>query len=82
MIAPTKYMDLNSCVLRLAAVLLDALRQSSVVRLDEAEQILVAAAGERGRRNLSPTLSFLFLIKKIAFMPDADAIVLSSEPNP
>ena len=55
MITPTKHQNLNASVLRLAAEVLNALREAKAVRIAEAEGICEAAAGMDGKRQTGYT---------------------------
>jgi hypothetical protein len=79
MIRPTKYLDLNTCVLRVAAIVLSELRLSRAMPLDELDAIVRSRAGESARFNFLPALSFLFLTGKLDYDDDADAVLLSKE---
>jgi len=74
MIRPTKYLDLNTCVLRTAAVMLSELQQSQAILLNELDMIVRSRIGETARFNFLPALSFLFLVGKLDYDDNADAL--------
>jgi hypothetical protein len=81
MIAPAKYMDLDVCPLRVAALLLRALQQSGHLRVDECEARAVASAGEDARFTLLPALSLLFVLGLIDYSLESDVIGLRARPE-
>lgn len=79
MIRPTKYLDLNTCVLRVAAIMLSELRLSRAMPLNELDAIIRSRVGDSARFNFLPALSFLFLVGKLDYDDDADAVLLGKE---
>lgn len=75
MIRPTKYLDLNTCVLRLAEVILSELREAQVVPLNELDMIVRTRVGDSARFNFLSTLNLLYLVGKIDYRDDSDEIV-------
>ena len=75
MIRPTKYLDLDTCVLRVAAIVLSELQLSRVVPLDELDIIVRSRAGEAARFNFLPALSFLFLVGRLDYDDNSDTIL-------
>lgn len=75
MIRPVKYFDLNSCVLNVAAFVLKELRQSGAMPLGELNEIVTTRLGEGVRFSFIPALSFLFLLGKLNYDQDVDAVI-------
>ena len=79
MIRPTKYLDLNTCVLHIAAIVLSELQLSRAIPLDELDAIVRSRAGDAARFNFLPALSFLFLVGKLDYDDNADAVLFFDE---
>lgn len=75
MILPTKYLDLDSSVLRVSAVVLRAMADGRATPFDEVDAAVRERAGSEARLNLVPALNFLFLAGKVDYDEDADAFV-------
>jgi hypothetical protein len=75
MIQPAKYLDLNTCVLRVAAEILLELQDSKVIPLDELNAVICSQVGDAARFNFIPSLSFLFLLGKLDYDSEADVIL-------
>ena len=74
MIYPTKYIDLDTCVLRIAALILHELRQSSAIPVDELDHLVRSNIGDSARFNFLSTLNFLFLLGQIDYDEKSDTI--------
>lgn len=79
MLRPTKYLDLKTCVLRLAALMLMELSASRALALPDLEARVLSEAGDAARLNLVSALNLLFLLGRIDYDDGADAIVLLTE---
>ncbi len=75
MIRPTKYMDLDSSVIRISSVVLNEVSKSRLLTLNELESTIIEVIGETSRLNLLPSLNFLFLAGKLDYDLDTDAII-------
>ena len=75
MIRPTKYMKLDTCVLRVSAVLLAGIREFLAIPITEIEASVEAQLGEDGLANVHQALSLLFLLGLIEYDEGSDAIV-------
>lgn len=75
-------MDLDSCVLRLSAELMSRLAQTGQMTIPEVESVLEELAGDSGRVNLLPTLSFLYLIGRIEYRKGLDSVSLLGTEEP
>lgn len=72
MIRPAKHLNLNSCVLRAAAVLLLRLKEERVCGFSELRQSL-DIFGEDAEPIFMPTIHFLFLLGRIDYLPQTDS---------
>lgn len=83
MIRPTKYMQVQTCSLRVAAVILAKTRRLSAIPLAEIEDSVAHALGEPARVNVHPAINLLYLLGAIKYDSDADALVyLSADERP
>lgn len=73
MLIPTKYMNLDYCVLNVSALILKAFSKQSVIAYDELLQIITAKIGKYAKEMMPYALNFLFLLGKIEYHPDIDA---------
>jgi hypothetical protein len=80
MIRPTKYLNLNTCVLRIAAQILLELRDARIIPLDELDATIRSQIGDTARFNFIPALSFLFLLGKLDYDDKADVVVSQHYP--
>lgn len=78
MIRPTRYLDISTCVLRVSSIILTQLIQYQVIQLDELKQIVISKLGSDSRFNFTNALGLLYLIGKIDYDLDSDAIHLLS----
>lgn len=74
MIRPTKYLDLRTAVVRLAAIVLEALREEPVLPLGALDARVQQEAGADARFNFYPALSLLFLLGAVEYDADEDAV--------
>lgn len=72
MIRPAKHLNLNTCVLRAAAVLLSRLRDERLCRFSDLRASL-ETFGEDAEPIFMPTLHFLFLLGRIDYHPQTDS---------
>jgi hypothetical protein len=78
MILPTKYLDLQVSVLRLAAFILEELAREPIVKLPDLAARVEEFAGERARFNFFPTLNLMFLAGQLDYDISGDLIVAPS----
>jgi hypothetical protein len=81
MIRPVKYFDLNSCVLNVSAFVLSELKQSGAMPLRELNEIVTMRLGETARFSFFPALGFLFLLGKLNYNEDVDAVIPTFTPE-
>jgi hypothetical protein len=72
MIRPAKHLDLNTCVLRAASLLLARLQRERLCRFDDLRQTL-AALGQDGDYVFLPTVHFLYLLGRIQYHAQTDS---------
>jgi hypothetical protein len=72
MIRPAKHLNLDTCVLRAAAVLLSRLRQERLCAFADLRSAL-GTFGEDADPIFMPTLHFLFLLGRIDYHPQTDS---------
>lgn len=75
MILPTKHLDLETSVVRVAAAVLQAVAQDLVVPYSELDQFVRSTVGESARLNLAPALGLLYLVGRLDYDADADAVI-------
>ncbi len=72
MIRPAKHLNLDTCVLRAAAVMLSRLRDERLCRFSDLRASL-ESFGEDAEPIFMPTLHFLFLLGRIDYHPQTDS---------
>lgn len=81
MIRPAKYMRLEQCVLRVAALLLEHLRELLVLPMAELEGLVSTRLGDAALVNLLDALNALFLLGLLEYNMTTDTLVYN-EPVP
>lgn len=74
MLTPKKHLDLDSSVIRVAAFVLLELKRRRVVELEKLRAYSVRRAGENADVSFIPSLSFLFLLGRLAYHPQNDTV--------
>jgi hypothetical protein len=75
MIKPAKHMDVNTCVLSVAASILLELQRTTAIPLNELDETIQSRINSMARLNFIPALNLLFLLGGIDYDEEADAIV-------
>ncbi len=75
MIRPTKHMDLNICTLSIAASILSVLQQNNAIPLEELDETIQTRVGSKAQANFIPALNLLYLLGKVEYDDENDAIV-------
>ena len=70
MIRPHKYINLETCVLRVAAAVLAALRERGPLTLDEVDDSVGDALGMASRTNLMPGLVVCYSLGTVEYDRD------------
>ncbi len=76
MISPHKYLDLNLSILNLGGVILNIIKNDEVVKYGELLDKVILVRGIGAKDIFIPTLSFLYILGKIEYQKDIDAIEL------
>lgn len=74
---PSKYMDLDTCALRVPAVVLEALLGTHALLFEDVVDLVVEEAGQDAKYNLAPALSLLYLAGRIEYDESANALVFT-----
>lgn len=72
MIRPAKHLDLNTCVLRAASILLMRLQAERLCLFDELRQAL-SPLGPDGDYVFLPTVHFLYLLGRVEYHSQTDS---------
>lgn len=75
MIRPTKYLDLNTCVLNVAATVLPKLQEDRMIPLEELDATVRSCIGDTARFSFLSALNFLFLLGKLDYDKETDTVV-------
>jgi hypothetical protein len=74
-IRPSKYLDLGTSVLKLAAIMLEQLHDEPEVGLEDLRERVERQAGEASRFNFFPALNFLYLVGRADYDEERDAVI-------
>lgn len=78
MITAHKYLDLQSCMLRVSALIVNELQSSGLIRYDELLEFVVRRIGDDARITFQPSLVFLYAIGLIDYhSPPLDGVTLN-----
>lgn len=78
MIRPTKYMDLETNILNIAAEVIAELQRSQILSLEELDELVQTRIDELARINFLPTMSFLYLTGALDYDEDTDAVFFTA----
>jgi hypothetical protein len=67
MLTPSKHLDLDRSVLRVASEVLAELRRRRVMQYDAVTRLIERRTGDDGDAVVAPALSFLFLLGRIEY---------------
>lgn len=76
MLAPEKYVNLKLSVVSVSSFMLAILMKEHTVKYDELLSKVIDAKGADARTNFLPSLNFLFVLGKLDYEQDLDAISL------
>jgi hypothetical protein len=76
MIRPTKYLNLKTCLLNVASIILLELKQFHALRLAELEDKVRVSVADNARFNYIPALNFLFVAGIIDYDLETDSVYL------
>ena len=74
MIVPHKYLNLDLSVLNTGGLILMFMKELNVMKYDELLDKILLAQGEAAKEVFIPALEFLFLLGKIEYHKNIDAI--------
>jgi len=74
MITPTKYMDLDLSVVRVASMLIKLFEKNKILGYGELFECLASRAGEDVKHAFVPALDFLYLLGMIEYHLQTDSI--------
>lgn len=74
MITPHKYLDLNLSLLNMGGVILTIVKENEVIKYDELLNKVILSRGNNAAEVFIPALSFLYIMGKIDYKKDIDAI--------
>ena len=81
MIRPTKHLDLDTCILNVAAHALSILKGAGAMQYDGLLKMLQATLSKRIRFEFVLALDLLYLAGRIEYDEDTDAVVLVPTPE-
>jgi ABC-three component (ABC-3C) system Middle Component 8 len=73
MLTPSKHLDLQRSVLRVASEVLADLRRHRMMTYDSVTRLIKRRSGDDGDAVVAPALSFLFLLDRIEYHPKNDS---------
>jgi hypothetical protein len=74
MLTPKKHLDLDSSVLRVASILLRALKRPGIMEFERLRGVVLRRVGEGAEVSFMPALSFLFLLGRVDYHVQNDTI--------
>jgi hypothetical protein len=74
LLTPTKLLDLDTSVLRVAAVMVKALNPRGVMGFEQLRSIVKTRVGADGEISFMPALSFLYLLGRVEYHTQNDTI--------
>jgi hypothetical protein len=75
MIRASKYMDLDKCVLNVAACIISLLKIDPEISLSDLDETIQTRLGEDARFNFFPAINFLYLLGKLDYSETSDKII-------
>jgi hypothetical protein len=72
MLTPSKHLDLEKSVLRVASEVLAELRRHRMMSYDAVMRLIKRRTGDEGDSVTAPALSFLYLLGRIEYHPKND----------
>lgn len=78
MIIPTKHLDLDHCVLRVAAQVLTHLAEPGMLELTELQERVLADLGHDAKYSMLPALNVLYLMGRIDYDDGTDVVLLQN----
>lgn len=79
MLKPTKYTNLELCLVNISATIVKVIQQNQIVGYEELLSKLVITFGDDMKLHFVPSINFLFLLGKIKYHDKIDAFELIRE---
>ncbi|WP_099336442.1 ABC-three component system middle component 8 [Clostridium cadaveris] len=76
MIKPTKFLNLNTCILKISSEILSILIEEKSITFSDLQSKLLKDSNEDYEYNFLPSIDFLFLLGKIKYSPKTDILEL------
>ena len=74
MIRPTKYLDLDACVVNIAAHVLSRLSSTNVMTYDELLKSVVTSLTPRAKNDFVLALDLLYLLGRVSYHEESDTV--------
>lgn len=81
MLTAEKHLDLDTSLVRIAAVILKELKRKGAVAFEALRKLIIRRVGEDGELMFLPALRFLFLLGRIEYHAKNDVIELVGVNN-
>lgn len=76
MIKPHKYLDIDSCVLRVGSLILKEMIDSKIISYAELYNKIYKIVGQNSEYTFLPSLNFIYLLGKIEYHEENDMLEL------
>jgi hypothetical protein len=77
MIAPHKYLNLDSSVINVSALIIDKLKKNELLKYDELLKMTTDALGKNAKEVFPYSINFLFLVNKLYYNTEFDVFQLN-----
>lgn len=77
MLTPNKHTDLNLSVYSVSATCIAILRKNAIMKYDELYNAVLEQKGVKAKHVFGQALNFLFILGKLEYLSDLDAIGLT-----
>ena len=77
MITPTKYLDLDTCTLNIAAHVIEVLHSTEQVDYSDLVACIIAKLGAKAEYDIPSALGLLFLLDRVQYLPATDTVSLT-----
>lgn len=74
MIKPDKHTDIKYSIIYLSTFIMKEVMTNGVIKFDDLKESLIQNIGKKANENFEHSLSYLFLIGKIEYIPKNDLI--------
>jgi hypothetical protein len=81
MLTPNKHTDIKYSVLYISGLIMSEMERNGIVQYDELKNIIIDKVGKELGDLFENSLSFLFLIDKIAYNQQLDTITKQNETD-